>query len=210
LGKYPVIYVDKLELRSKIPSLLEERGADIVIKKLDVADYQIGSEWGFERKRIDDLSSSIIKKRIFKQIYELVSVFIHPVIIIEGDIEKIRRLNKEAFWGFIGYLLSYQNLKIIWTPSQLDTAILLLTVARQNLYGVKEPTSFYKRKAHDEYEEVMRIIHSFPGVGAKRATILREVFGSIYNIINADREAMKEVLGKRGEYLHELFRKEYF
>jgi len=103
LGKYPVIYVDKLELRSKIPSLLEERGADIVIKKLDVADYQIGSEWGFERKRIDDLSSSIIKKRIFKQIYELVSVFIHPVIIIEGDIEKIRRLNKEAFWGFIGY-----------------------------------------------------------------------------------------------------------
>jgi len=45
LGKYPVIYVDKLELRSKIPSLLEERGADIVIKKLDVADYQIGSEW---------------------------------------------------------------------------------------------------------------------------------------------------------------------
>ena len=54
------VYVDQRERNSGIAKKLNEMGADVDVKQLEVADYVVSDSVGIERKTIKDFLQSIV------------------------------------------------------------------------------------------------------------------------------------------------------
>ena len=91
------IVADEREKRSGIPDLLKGIGINLEIKTLPVGDYIVAPETIVERKSISDLVSSIFDGRLFDQCNKLKEHFQFPIILIEGDMDKIEELTENPF-----------------------------------------------------------------------------------------------------------------
>ncbi len=54
------IYADHRETKSGIPSALEDLGAEVIVKTLEVGDYHVSDDVIIERKTTSDFIHSII------------------------------------------------------------------------------------------------------------------------------------------------------
>ena len=69
---------------------------DIEVKRLDVADYVMGSEIAVERKELCDLLGSVYDGRYWTQIRTLKDTYPFPIVLVEGDpLNTYRNIKKD-------------------------------------------------------------------------------------------------------------------
>ncbi|MEO2152454.1 MAG: ERCC4 domain-containing protein, partial [Thermococcus sp.] len=126
-----VVYVDSRELRSGVPKILKELGAEIEVRTLDVADYVVSEEVGIERKSANDFIQSIIDGRLFDQVERLKRAYEKPVIIIEGELYGIRNVHPNAIRGAIASVTVDWGVPILFSSGKEETAQFIYLLAKR-------------------------------------------------------------------------------
>ena len=89
------VYVDERERASKVPKYLASMGVTVIYKQLEIGDYIPGEGYVIERKRVDDLAKSTFEGRLFDQIKRLKSSDKHVILLVEGNINYLRRITSK-------------------------------------------------------------------------------------------------------------------
>jgi len=194
------IIIDHREKKSLVPAALIELGAEIEFKHLEVGDY-ITKDVIIERKTIPDLKSSIINKRIIKQIHQLKQQKAQILLLIEGVSEYdlySGLMHENALRGFIlSTALNYQ-IPMIFSQDYEDTAKYLHVLAKKP--GNNPTISLLEKRIPKSLREQKQfIIEGFPGIGPVKARKLLKKFKTIKNIIKAPKEELEKVLGKNSK-----------
>jgi len=191
------IAIDYREKNSLVPAILHRLGFEIEMKELKVADYII-NEIAIERKTVDDFLSSIIDKRLEKQIEEL-KQYEKKLIILEGYEEKPlyhknSRINENAIRGMLLSITLKHNIPIIMTKNPEDTAIFINVLAnkKDNLKSINP-----NKKIINEEERAEYILESFEGIGPKTSKRLLEKLKSLRNIFSSSDDILEEIIGKK-------------
>lgn len=206
------VIVDYREKNSLVVSELVSLGTDIEIKQLKVADYLVGGV-AIERKTVSDFVSSMINKRLLKQLEEL-GQYKNRLLIVEGieekelygDSQSWTGMHPNAIRGFLLSILLKYKIPIIFTKNYEDTAKFISVLAKRK---EKEMSLNVNKKSLNKKERLQFILESFPGIGPKTAKKLLKKFKTIRNIINAPEGELREILGKRAENMVGIIEQEY-
>ncbi len=191
-----VVYVDSRELRSGVPKLLKELGAEVEVRTLDVADYVVSEEVGIERKSANDFIQSIIDGRLFDQVERLKKAYEKPVIIIEGELYGIRNVHPNAIRGAIAAVTLDWGVPILFSSGKEETAqFIYLLAKREQEERKKEVRLRSEKKALTLAERQRLIVEGLPNVSATLAKRLLKHFGNVERVFTATEEELKEVEG---------------
>ena len=195
------IIADHHEKNSLVCSELVEHGIDVEFTHLLVADFLVG-ETAIERKTISDFLTSMMNKRLSKQLLEL-QQYDKRLLIIEG-IEEQELYNDEpegvhgnAIRGFLLSILLESKVPIIFTKDYKDTAKFLSVLAKK-----QKNTSFSiraKKRNLSLKEQKQFILEGFPGIGPKTAKNLIKKHNSLKTIFNLSDEELQQILGKKSD-----------
>lgn len=202
----PKILVDHREKNSLVISELINLGMDLEFKQLKVADF-ISKEIAIERKTVSDFISSILDKRIFRQLEEI-KQYPKYFLIVEGIEEqelyndRPEGINGNAIRGMILSIILKYQVPIIFTKDEKDTAIFISILARKQK---KEHFALNpKKKSMNSKEQKQYILEGFPGIGPATAKKLLKEFKSIKEIINTPLEDLKKSIGKKAEIFEKI------
>ena len=204
------IIADNHEKNSLVISELISQNIQVEFRNLPVADFLI-RDIAIERKTTSDFISSMISKRLSRQLEEM-KQYPKQLLIIEGIEEKElysdgqKGMNPNAIRGFLLNILLEYQVPIIFTKNYEDTAKFLIVLAKKE---EREHESIRaKKKSLSKKEQMQYILEGFPGIGPATAKKLLKHFKSIKNIINAKEEELKKVIGKKSE-IFLLFEEKY-
>lgn len=187
------IVIDNYEKNSLVPAELIRLNFTIEFKHLQVADYMV-KDIVVERKTVSDLKSSIINKRIFRQLREL-KQYNNYFLIIEGNKEDLFNneiLHENAVRGFLLSLASKIKVPIIFSDSEKETAKYFQIIANKK---EKEDISLNQKKIFfSEREQKQYILEGFPGIGPASAKKLLDKFKTLNNIFNASERELEIIL----------------
>jgi len=195
------IIIDFRENNSLVPSELITLGIKIETRELKIGDYQIKNII-VERKTILDLISSLIDKRIFKQLEEI-KKYPNYLLIIEGNFENLENNRIKGF--LISCALKYK-VPIIFSKNERDTAnyLRLLLNKKEKVFSLKE-----YRRASTPNQELEYVLESFPKIGPVTSKKLLNKFKSLKNIFNSSEKGLEEILGKNVNLFLELINRDY-
>jgi len=205
------IIADYREKNSLVCSELVSLGSDCEFQELKVGDFLIGNV-AVERKTVSDFISSMINKRLLRQLEEL-KQYEKRLLIIEGIEEQElyndspEGMNGNAIRGMLLYIALETNTPTIFTKDYQDTARFLHLIKKRIEKGPKEISLQAKKRNLSFKEQKQFIIESFPNIGPVKAKKLLKKFRTISNIINADEPALKEILRGRAENFKKLIDK---
>jgi len=135
----PKITADHHEKNSLVISELVDLGIDIEMKHLPVADFLVNGV-AIERKTISDFLSSMINKRLVRQLEEI-KQYPKSLLIIEGiDEQELYNdcnhegINANAIRGFLLSILLGFQVPIIFTKDYADTARFISVLAKKEPY----------------------------------------------------------------------------
>ena len=208
----PRIIIDYREKNSLVPSELMGLGLEIEFKDLKVADYLV-SGVAIERKTVSDFVSSMVNRRLLKQLEEITQ-YKDRLLIVEGiDEQELYTdsldwtgMHPNAIRGFLLSILLKYRVPIIFTKNYEDTAKFLSVLSRKKS---KELPLKVKKKNLNGKEQLQFIIESFPGIGPKTAKKLLKEFHTIKNIINTSEEELKKIIGKKAENMKRIIDYKY-
>jgi len=203
------LIVDYREKNSLVPSELLNLGFVLEFKELKIADY-IVKDVAIERKTVDDFVSSMINKRLFRQLEELQS-YKKRLLIIEGIEERElyaenSGVNQKAIKGFLLSIVLNYKVPIIFSKNAEDTASFIEILEK------KEKKDFSwraKKKIFTKKEQMEFILEGFPNIGVKKAKLLLKEKGSLENIFNSSLDDLKKILGARAEPFKKLVEEKY-
>jgi ERCC4-type nuclease len=206
------IIVDNREKNSLVISELASSEIDIELKHLKVADYLIGGV-AVERKTVSDFISSMLNKRLSKQLEEL-GQYKEKLLIVEGideqelytDSEDLTGMHPNSIRGFLLSILLRYKVPIIFTKNYIDTAKFLSVLAKRK---PRELSLNVNKKSLNKRERLQFILEGFPGIGPKTARKLLKKFKTLKNIINASEEELREILGKKTEIIKKIIEEKY-
>ncbi|PIN90702.1 hypothetical protein COU57_02640 [Candidatus Pacearchaeota archaeon CG10_big_fil_rev_8_21_14_0_10_32_14] len=202
----PKIIADYRERNSLVASELISLGIDVEFKELKVADF-IVNEVAIERKTVDDFLTSMINKRLFRQLEEL-QQYPKKLLLIEGlEHKELYQSNDEysaspegvhpnAIRGFLLSISLRYSVPIIFSQNYEDSAryIELLAKKKDVESSIRANKKFLSPKEQRQY-----ILEGFPGIGPKSAKKLLKKFKTLTTIFNASKEDLEEILGKKAE-----------
>ena len=196
----PKIVIDYREKNSLVASELIHLGCKIEFKQLKIGDY-ITNNVVIERKTISDFLTSIINKRLIRQLQNM-NQLKNKLLIIEGtDEQKLYHsesaIHENAIRGFLLSVILKYKIPIIFTKDYEDTAKFIIVIAKKSKpteQGIND-----KPKARDVKEQLQYIIEGFPGIGPKTARKLLKEFKTIKEIIDTPLENLKKSIGKKAE-----------
>ena len=197
----PKVVADIHEKNSLIISELESsKEIDLEVKSLKIGDYLIGNTI-IERKTTSDFVSSMINKRLIQQLNQM-KKYKQQMLIIEGDFESLYRLkNSNSVRGFI--LSLSQQIPIIFTQDNKDTAKYLITFAKQQLKPKTEFT-LHSRIPRTIKEQKQYVLEAFPNIGPIKAKKLLKKFRTLSSTFAAKEEDLKEILKSQTENFKKL------
>ena len=208
------ITIDYREKNCLIPSELVNKGFEIEFKELKVADYLVKGV-AIERKTVNDFISSMINKRLLRQLEEI-QQYPKRLLIIEGIEEqelysnsentKKKGIHPNAIRGFLISILLKYKVPIIFAKDYKDTAKFISVLAKKQ---ENETALNVSKKTLNKKERLQFILESFPGLGPKTAKKLLEKFKTLSRIFNASEEELKELLGKKAEIFKKLIYEYY-
>lgn len=204
------IIADYREKNCLVSAHLVKLGIEVEFKELKVADYII-KNIAIERKTVSDFISSMINRRLLRQLEEL-QQYPQRLLIVEGLEEKELynddnpSVNANAIRGFLLSIVLKHKVPIIYTKNARDTAKFLAVLARKK--ETETPINAQKKSLNAK-EQLQFIIEAFPGIGPKTAKKLLEEFKTLKNLVNSDEESLKKILGKKAEIMKDLFNKEF-
>ncbi len=204
------IIIDYREKNSLVPSMLVKLGYDLEFKELKIADYLVNGV-AIERKTISDFISSMINKRLLKQIEEL-KQYQDKLLIIEGY-EEQEFYNDEpggisgnAIRGFLLSITLKHGIPIVFSKNANDTAKFIEVIAKKKK---EEDISLKaKKRALSKKEQLQFILEGFPGIGPKTAKKLLKKFKTLKSIFNVNEEELKKLVGKKAE-IFKLLKEKY-
>lgn len=205
------IIVDHREKNSLVISELHSLGIKSNFKQLKVADYIVKGV-AIERKTVQDFISSMINKRLLKQLEEL-KQYKENLLLIEGIYEQELYGDSENFGvhpnsirGFLISIILKYKIPIIFTKNYEDTARFISVLTKRKS---REVSLNVNKKSLDKKERMQFILEGFPGIGPKTAKKLLNEFGSLKNIFNSSEEDLQKVLGKKGSNIKNIIDSEY-
>ena len=194
----PKIAADNRE-PDEICDALEGMGADIELRQLELADYQLSDRLAVERKTRQDFESSIVDGRLFRQLSDLSSSFQRVAVIVEGSPDFESRLSRAALLGAYSSIIADFGCALFFTRSPSATAEMLFALACHEQLSKKQPLSVYaKRKAIGLSAQQRAVVEALPNVGPTVARQLLEYFNTVENVMTAPESELREV-GKIGE-----------
>jgi ERCC4-type nuclease len=195
------VIADYREKNSLVASELISLGIEVEFRELKVADYLV-NDIAIERKTISDFISSMINKRIIRQLEEI-QQYEKKFLIIEGIEEQelysddnLEGIHANAIRGFLLSIILKFKVPIIFTKNFQDTAKFIDVLARKK---VKESSLNVSKKTLNKKERMQFILESFPGIGPKTAKKLLEEFKSVKKVMNAPIEELDKIIGKKAE-----------
>ena len=208
----PKVIIDIQERNSLIISELFSLGIETELKKLKVADYLVGGV-AIERKTVSDFISSMINKRLLKQLEEL-GQYKNRLLIIEGteeqelytDSQNRTGMHPNAIRGFLLSIIFKYKIPIIFTKNYEDTARFISVLAKRK---EKELSLNVNKKSLNKKERTQFILEGFPGIGPKTAKKLIKNFKTLKNIINSSEKELKEIMGKKAESFYKIINDSY-
>jgi len=205
------IIADYREKNCMVTSILKKFDIDTEFRELKVADY-IVKDVAIERKTVSDFISSMINKRLVKQIEEL-QQYEKRLLIIEGtseqelyDDEKDLGVSANAIRGFLLSISLKSKTPIIFTKNAEDTARFISVILKKQ---AREVSLNAKKKIFTKKEQLQYIVESFPGIGPKSAKKILKEFKTIKNFINAPEDELQKLLGKKSETIKKLIEENY-
>jgi DNA excision repair protein ERCC-4 len=201
------IVCDEREKNSQIPDILRSMDVFVDFKQLPVGDYIVSPEIVIERKTINDLINSVYDGRLFIQCTDLITHYLKPFLIIEGNIIDLGNPDKSTnskllvdkilvvYDTLIKVALEYR-IPILYTPSIYYTSELLFHLASSRLKEKTDGPLLKKiKKSNPFYIQQLYVLTSLPGVGVKLATRLLQRFHSPKNALNASLAELARVPG---------------
>lgn len=203
------ITADNREKNSLVISELIESGIQVELKHLKVADF-IVKGIAIERKTVSDFLSSMINKRLIRQLEEI-KQYPRYLLIIEGIDEqelyhKEGSIHPNAIRGFLLDILLKYQVPIIYTKDYEDTAEFLIILAKKQK---KEMPIRARKKTRTKKESLQYILEGFPGIGPKTAKKLLKKYETIKKIINLNFEDLTKEIGKKAEIFKKLTEEKY-
>ncbi|HXW98833.1 MAG TPA: ERCC4 domain-containing protein, partial [Methanomicrobiales archaeon] len=159
-----------------------------------------------ERKTARDFADTLVDRDLFGQVRELAAAAARPVLVIEGgDIYTARDVNPAAIRGALAAIAIDLGVAIFFTKDELETAQLILTLARreEGERGERKVHPYKSYRSQKEQQEY--IIAAFPQVGLRNARLLLSHFGSVKAVLDADEEALKAVKGIGEKTARQIF-----
>jgi len=195
------IIADYREKNSLVIAEMMHLGLKVEFQALKVADYIVNNT-AVERKTISDFISSMINKRIFRQLEEI-KQYPNFFLIIEGfEKHELYSDSKEgmssnAVRGMLLSIILKYRVPIIFTKNEEDTASFIYVLAKKQ--AKKEIALNPKKKSFDVHEQKQFILEAFPGIGPATAKKLLKEYKNIKNIINAPLEDIEKLIGKKAQ-----------
>jgi len=195
----PKIVIDYREKQSLVAAELVKIGFEIEFKELKVADYLV-NDVAIERKTISDFISSMINKRLIKQLEEL-QQYKNKLLIIEGiDEQEIypenNSVSQNSVRGFLLSILLKHQIPMLFTQNYKDTAQFIYRIAMKKN---QEMSIRANKKSLNKKEQMQFILEGFPGIGPKNAKKLLEKFSTLQNVFSAPQDELQKVIGKKAE-----------
>ena len=191
-----IITVDDREKSSGIVDLLKEADIDVIVRRLPCYDYIINKEIGVERKTGRDFLISIMDGRLFKQAMVMKRKLPRPIVLIVGypflvDMD----FSDKSIMGAIFSLQVIWFIPVLFAKSKEETCQIFRFIGEQD----HRKTSLVKlRPGYRPKKLITRQLHmlqGFPKIGPKIAKRMLQHFGSVRNVMAADRDALLEVDG---------------
>ena len=208
------IYADHREKAGRIVRILLDKGVDVEMKQLEVADYILSDSVGVELKTVPDFINSLVDGRLLEQIKDLKYNFKRPLLVLQGeeDLYSVRNIHPNAIRGMLATIAVTFGVPILTTRDNNDTMELLLAIAKKEQ---SEGSSFSPnptKRATSLQEKQEFFIGSLPETGLKTAQALLKHFKNPKNVVTATDEALQDVEGvgkEKAASLRKLFDSEY-
>lgn len=207
------VVMDYREKNSFVYPTLVGMGFEVIIKELKVADYLV-NDVAIERKTVSDFISSMINRRLSRQLEEL-QQYKNRLLVVEGiDEQELYSearyleggMNPNAVRGFLISILLEHKTPIIFTKNSEDTARFISVLANRK---PRELSMNVAKKNMNKKERMRFILESFPQIGPKSAGKLLEHFKSVKAVINAEEEELRKVIGKKAETMKKIIDGDY-
>jgi Fanconi anemia group M protein len=211
----PVITIiaDWRERASGIPRGLSEKGLEVRLQRLEVADYLLTPKIAVERKTTADFVQSIFDRRLFAQVGALRANFSSPILLLEKSDAPAREIHTRAWRGALLYVSVLNRIPILHTENSADTIEILLTMAQLAHREKAQAFSLHAKRRSPAPAVTQRyILETIPGVGPHLARVLLKQFGSLQAVFNATSNDLMTVPGigrSRAEKISALLQRDY-
>jgi len=172
------IYVDYREKNSSVYEFLRKSGVKVFFENLETCDYLVSDRVCVERKTVRDFVKSLFDGRLFDQASRMVTKFEKPVIIVEGEISKIKEITEKisAIYGALVKLAVEMNVTVLWASSSEDTATVLYLLAKHEQEVLKRAKAVIPKKPRTA-EKLLEKFGSLDRVFSASATELARIVG---------------------------------
>jgi ERCC4-type nuclease len=194
--------------------LHEHKEINVITENLNVGDIIIDEWVGIERKTPEDFVNSILDKRLFLQLKNLVLKYRRPLLIIEGNenIFSVRNVNPNVIISSLMSVMVDFRIPIMFTKTPDETIENLVFIAKKRLKKNKNLKIDNKKILSSNQENLENFIGTIPQINRTTAKQLLKYFGSVLKLTSATIEELEKVesIGKlRAKKIYEFFRLEY-
>ena len=194
-----IIYIDHRESATRIPDILGKyEDAEIIKKQLGVADYLLSERVAVERKTTDDFLQSLVDGRLFKQLKNLKQSYAKPLLIIEGEesVFESRNIHPNAIAGALASIAITNNMPMLWTKNQKETAYLLYKIAEREQQELKKNIAIREKISSPSLNKQQEfIISGLPSISSTLAKRLLDRFKTPASVFAASEEELQQVEG---------------
>lgn len=193
------VIADCREVASNVTRHLRRMDVDVTEKQLLVGDYVASERICIERKTVSDFIGSMLNQRLFRQMEELSANYESPLVIMEGDPERLfleRSVHPNAIRGALSSIALDYRIPIIWTYSTMETANQIYWIAKREQNGKKTelPVRAEKRLCSIPAQQEF-IISGLPHVSNVLSRRLLDEFGTIGAVFSAGKEDLMRIEG---------------
>ena len=192
------IIADDRETSSAVVEYLHKKETvRLEIARLEYGDYAIGDRMLVERKTTRDFVDTLVERDLLGQIKKMADACEHPVLIIEGtDIYAQRNIAPNAIRGSLAAISVQFGVSVFMVSGPEETAEMLYVLMNRELGEPSARPSLHHYKSYrSEREQLEYILSSFPGIGPHQARSLLEHFGSLFAVLSASEQELREVEG---------------
>ena len=217
------IIVDMRDLRSKLPSLLDQAGFLVDPCTLEVGDYVLSPTICVERKSLPDLVSSLSSGRLYTQAAHMTRHYSRPLLLLEFEAEKAFELAPDAPRSsevdgrdvrskLVLLLLHFPALRLLWARSAHSTVDLFKMLCegqpqpdRVAALGVRTdeeggggggaPFAAHPTSRDHRCLAAIDLLTKLPGVTAANAKAIMGVVPSLAALAGAEERQLAVVMG---------------
>jgi DNA excision repair protein ERCC-4 len=183
---------------NEFAGLFKDAGAESVrVERLKVGDFVVNNRWVFERKTMQDLCQSLVDGRLFQQAVNMMKAAASPVLILQGGVHDTVKtaVKREAIQGALITISVFFNIPVLRALDATEVVRLIdYTVAQEGRFN-KGPAHRFGYRPKRRKARQLYILQGLPGIGRFKAERLLERFGSIQNVMTADKDELAEVEG---------------